>query len=86
LSTEYAPEVMQLYREQSEQAEAAGYHLNPDLDETLFLVKGLYDNKQKLGYMLCPCRVGEGDMQSDMDIICPCDYRDPDLDEYGTCY
>ena len=21
-----------------------------------------------------------------MDIICPCDYRDPDLDEYGTCY
>ncbi len=21
-----------------------------------------------------------------MDIICPCDYRDPDLNEYGTCY
>ncbi|MDY7042449.1 MAG: ferredoxin-thioredoxin reductase catalytic domain-containing protein, partial [Chloroflexota bacterium] len=21
-----------------------------------------------------------------LDIICPCDYRDPDLDEYGACY
>ncbi|MDD5067917.1 MAG: hypothetical protein PHF84_12805 [bacterium] len=20
-----------------------------------------------------------------MDIICPCDYRDPDLDEFGSC-
>jgi rubrerythrin len=22
----------------------------------------------------------------DRDIICPCDYRDPDVAEYGTCY
>ena len=22
----------------------------------------------------------------DRDIICPCDYRDPDVEEYGTCY
>jgi rubrerythrin len=22
----------------------------------------------------------------DLDIICPCDYRDPDLGEYGACY
>jgi rubrerythrin len=25
-------------------------------------------------------------MQKDLDIICPCDYRDPDLDQYGACY
>src|SRR4030065_542109 len=24
--------------------------------------------------------------EEDLDIVCPCDYRDPDLDEYGTCY
>jgi rubrerythrin len=22
----------------------------------------------------------------DRDIICPCDYRDPDVQEFGTCY
>ena len=24
--------------------------------------------------------------KEDLDIICPCDYRDPDLNEYGNCY
>ncbi|MHB8781630.1 MAG: ferredoxin-thioredoxin reductase catalytic domain-containing protein [Candidatus Geothermincolia bacterium] len=84
--TEYVPEVMELYRRQNEQAEWAGYHLNPDSEETLFLVNGLYENEQKLGYMLCPCRVGDGQKLADLDIICPCDYRDPDLEQYGACY
>ena len=24
--------------------------------------------------------------KEDLDIICPCDYRDADLAEYGTCF
>ena len=24
--------------------------------------------------------------EEDLDIICPCDYRDPDLTDFGTCY
>ena len=24
--------------------------------------------------------------EEDLDIICPCDYRDPDLNEFGACY
>jgi len=36
--------------------------------------------------MSCPCRLAEGVREKDLDIICPCDYRDPDLDEYGACY
>jgi rubrerythrin len=27
-----------------------------------------------------------GDKQQDLDIICPCDYRDPDLVDWGACY
>jgi ferredoxin-thioredoxin reductase catalytic chain len=27
-----------------------------------------------------------GDFELDRDIICPCDYRDPDVLEYGACY
>lgn len=27
-----------------------------------------------------------GVFEIDRDIICPCDYRDPDVEEFGTCY
>jgi rubrerythrin len=27
-----------------------------------------------------------GVFELDRDIICPCDYRDPDVQEFGTCY
>ncbi|MDP3484817.1 MAG: ferredoxin-thioredoxin reductase catalytic domain-containing protein, partial [Methanobacteriaceae archaeon] len=27
-----------------------------------------------------------GKNEEDLDLICPCDYRDPDLDEYVACY
>lgn len=86
MSQEYPPEVMELYRRLDDDAEASGYHLNPDTDETLFLVNGLYRNRERFGYMLCPCRMGEGEKEKDLDIVCPCDYRDADLDEYGQCY
>nr|WP_287154461.1 ferredoxin-thioredoxin reductase catalytic domain-containing protein [Candidatus Solincola tengchongensis] len=86
MSEEYPPEVLELHRKLHEEAEAAGYHLNPDRDFTLMLVDGLYRNRERYGYMLCPCRFGEGEREKDLDIICPCDYRDADLDEYGQCY
>ncbi len=68
------------------EAEASGYHLNPDREMTLMLGEGLVRNQERYGYMGCPCRMLEGKLEEDLDIICPCDYRDPDLDEYGTCY
>ena len=36
--------------------------------------------------MACPCRLASGKKIKDLDIICPCDYRDSDLSEFGTCY
>ena len=86
MSGDYPPEVLELYRRLDEEAEAAGYHLNPDREFTLMLVEGLLRNRERYGYMLCPCRMGEGEREKDLDIICPCDYRDADLDEYGQCY
>ncbi|MFZ7132375.1 MAG: ferredoxin-thioredoxin reductase catalytic domain-containing protein [Eubacteriales bacterium] len=64
----------------------SGYNLNPD-DEFLHdLAIGLLTNQTRYGYDACPCRLSIGKMEIDMDIICPCDYRDRDLDEYGACY
>lgn len=70
----------------SREAESAGYHLNPDAEFSLGLVEGLLTNEQRYGYPSCPCRLATGDGARDLDIVCPCDYRDPDLAEFGACY
>jgi ferredoxin-thioredoxin reductase catalytic chain len=75
-----------LYEQLDREAEASGYHLNPERESTRELVKGLLINEQRYGYWACPCRLAAGDKQQDLDIICPCDYRDADLLDWGNCY
>lgn len=67
-------------------AESHGYHLNPDQEMLGSLLEGLRKNEERYGYPSCPCRLATGNPQFDRDIICPCDYRDPDVQEYGYCY
>jgi ferredoxin-thioredoxin reductase catalytic subunit len=67
-------------------AEASGYYLNPDEEFVRALVEGLIANTDRYGYEACPCRLAEGDRDLDLDIICPCDYRDADLVDWGACY
>ncbi len=74
------------YRQLDQDAEEGGYHLNPDVSFTRSLVRGLLVNEQRYGYMACPCRIAAGKKEEDLDIICPCDYRDPDLNDFGACY
>lgn len=76
----------QLYNKLNSEAEAAGYHLNPDQEFAKDLVKGLLVNEARYGYQACPCRLASGVKTQDLDLICPCDYRDPDLIDYGACY
>jgi len=85
--TEFTDEdVDRYYQRLKQDAEQSAYHLNPDEEMTLDLVRGLMVNEGRLGYPACPCRLPAGEFEADLDIICPCDYRDPDLDEYGMCY
>ncbi len=79
-------EVDRLYIKLKDEAEAFGYHLNPDVKFTRDLIRGLITNQKRYGYQSCPCRLASGKKETDLDIICPCDYRDPDLNEYGACY
>lgn len=79
-------ELDRLYDRLNREAEAGGYHLNPDVEFTRDLVKGLLINVKRYGYQACPCRLASGKKDEDLDIICPCDYRDPDLGDYGACY
>jgi ferredoxin-thioredoxin reductase catalytic subunit len=79
-------EVQRLYENLNKDAEKSGYHLNPDREFVNDLLQGLLTNEKRYGYWLCPCRLGSGVKEEDLDVVCPCDYRDTDLDEYGTCY
>jgi ferredoxin-thioredoxin reductase catalytic subunit len=67
-------------------AKTYGYYLNPDPDFLKDLLEGLKKNEERYGYPSCPCRLASGKLELDRDIICPCDYRDPDVAEYGACY
>jgi ferredoxin-thioredoxin reductase catalytic subunit len=78
--------IRETYERLKIEAEASAYHLNPDVPFTMSLVEGLLINEERYGYWACPCRLAEGIKLNDLDIICPCDYRDADVDEYGACY
>ncbi len=74
--------------EASMQQDAAdnGYFLCSDEELLADLIDGLVENEQRYGYGSCPCRMACGVKPYDVDIICPCEYRDADVDEYGMCY
>jgi ferredoxin-thioredoxin reductase catalytic chain len=79
-------EVEKLWKRLDREAESAGYHLNPNPAFTKGLVEGMLVNERRHGYWACPCRLASGVKTEDLDIICPCDYRDPDIAQYGGCY
>lgn len=67
-------------------AEHRGWSVNSDAQFLDDLAEGLARNYTRYGYFLCPCRDGEGERESDRDIICPCVYAVPDQEEYGHCF
>jgi ferredoxin-thioredoxin reductase catalytic chain len=79
-------EVVRLVQKLDAEAESGGYHLHHDIMFVKGLARGLLANQLRYGYPSCPCRLASGIRDRDLDIICPCDYRDPDLDAYGGCY
>ncbi len=76
----------QLYEMLKKTQEPKGYYFNTDKVRVFDLLKALLVNKDRYGYMACPCRLASGDKENDKDIICPCVYREPDVEEYGSCY
>jgi ferredoxin-thioredoxin reductase catalytic chain len=78
--------VEQLYEALKKVQEEKGYYFNKDKEKVLALLEGLITNRERYGYMCCPCRLASEDREWDRDITCPCAYREPDVKEYGSCY
>lgn len=79
-------EVEKLYETLKKIQEQKGFYFNKDKERVYELLRSLLVNKDRYGYMSCPCRLSSGDREKDQDIICPCVYREPDIREYGSCY
>ncbi len=76
----------QLYEMLRKVQEPKGYYFSNDRERVMDLLAALLKNKARYGYMACPCRLAANDREADRDIICPCVYRAPDVQEYGSCY
>ena len=81
--TEEVRAIMESLRRMSEKK---GASLNPDTAITGKLIGGLLENQKRHGYWACPCRLAAGKREEDRDIICPCDYWERDVAEFGACY
>lgn len=76
----------ELYEMLKKVQEAKGFFFNKDKDRVLEILQDLLVNKERYGYMSCPCRLASGDREKDRDIFCPCAYRADDVKDYGSCY
>ena len=79
-------EIQKLHDMLQKVQEPKGYYFNKDRNRVLELLEALLLNKDRYGYLACPCRLASGDREKDKDIVCPCVYREPDVREYGSCY
>ncbi|MCX5847276.1 MAG: ferredoxin:thioredoxin reductase [Deltaproteobacteria bacterium] len=79
-------EADQLYEMLRKIQEPRGYFFNRDREKVLDILRDLLINKERYGYMSCPCRLASGDRERDKDIVCPCAYRSADVNKYGSCY
>jgi ferredoxin-thioredoxin reductase catalytic chain len=79
-------EADQLYEMLRKIQEPKGYFFNRDRERVFDILRDILINKERYGYMSCPCRLASGDRERDKDIVCPCTYRSADVDEYGSCY
>ena len=79
-------DVAQLHSMLKKSQEPKGYFFSSDKERVFELLEALLTNKERYGYMACPCRLASGDREADRDIICPCVYREPDVAEFGSCY
>jgi ferredoxin-thioredoxin reductase catalytic subunit len=76
----------QLYEMLKKAQEPKGYYFTTDMERVTDLMEALLVNKERYGYMACPCRLPSGEKENDRDIICPCAYREADVAEFGSCY
>ena len=86
LISRFSEQAQKLWKTLKNIQEPKGYFFNKDTELSMTLLEQLLVTKARDGYMSCPCRIGNGKYELDRDIICPCEYREADVREYGACF
>lgn len=79
-------EIENIIKNYQEYAQKNGFKLNPDKGIVERLVKGLLENEKKYGARYCPCRRITGNSEDDKGKICPCYWRQEELERDGHCF
>lgn len=51
------------------------FKINPDKKRVDTLLKGIFDNEKNHGLKFCPCRMTTKEYESDLKLVCPCNFR-----------
>ncbi|MFC1559940.1 ferredoxin-thioredoxin reductase catalytic domain-containing protein [Candidatus Margulisiibacteriota bacterium] len=63
------------------------FELNPDKEHVNAVIDGILINEKQDGLKYCPCRIKTGDLEKDMELICPCNFTIQDkYKTKGECW
>ncbi len=63
-----------------------GYAINPSWMMATNLKSNLCEMEATFGKRYCPCFEPSGDKALDKKMMCPCEYVEDEIKEYGTCH
>ena len=67
--------------------EGKDFILNPDEKFVSALADGELKNKETYGFTLCPCRLRDGTRETDLGLLCPCNFKiQPNWEKIGRCW
>jgi len=66
--------------------EQNGYVINPNWMMATNLKSNLCEMDATFGKRYCPCFEPSGDKELDKKMMCPCEYVEDEIKEYGTCH
>ena len=49
--------------------------LNPDEKHLNMVLEGILNLESKNGLKLCPCRLGDGKKEMNLELLCPCNFK-----------
>ncbi len=68
-------------------AEGNDFMLNPDSGFVEKIIDGLLLNEEEKGLKLCPCRLGDGSKEKNIELLCPCNFKTHDTwGREGRCW
>jgi len=51
------------------------FRLNLDQEKLESLLRGVMENEKNHGLKYCPCRLTSKDLEKDLELLCPCNFR-----------